>query len=500
MNAMKIDWNEAQNKANRAQFTQAPTIREQVLPQVAKEFTENQLIAASQKRYSFDGMASAFVWDNRAKLRYVPQRGKWVYWDGHVWSWDDTGHAQELVKATGRQLLTLEATDDDMKKIYAHWHSELTKPKGIADLLKAASTDPMMVVSIDDFDADIYGLNTPGGLVDLRTGALTPATPDNLVKRSTNVAPDAACPTPLYDRLMSETFAGEPELSEYLEQAIGMALIKAQDDQVFFYLYGEPGSGKGTLMNIVTDILGRGDGGYVSHVDSSMFTESRGGAHPTEYMQFLGARLAISSEVAKGQKMDSAKLKKTTGGDPITGRYMQKDFVTFDATHTLFIMANDKLQVEHGDGGVWRRLKVVEFKHKKRENVIGGLDKLIVAQEAPGVLAKWIAKAQKYLTEGYAIPDAVVDAGTVYIAESDTVAEWLEACCEVEDMASNFVIGEALRDSYMTWTKREKRTALGSREFTQALTAKGFTSTRQYVTAIDSTKKQYRGFFGLAIA
>lgn len=498
----QVSWNKLQEDANNVHHTSPPVRRTQQLVQLADSFTDEQRVAATQRRFSYDGQASAFVWNNRQHLRYVPQREKWLYWDNHVWRWDETGRADELVKAQGREFLLQTTQDADHNKLLKQWHAKLTTPGGIHSVLKLASTDPMMAAPIEAFDADIYALNTPGGIVNLYTGEMTPATPDSLVRRSTRVTPDASCPTPLYDQFMAQSFAGEPDLSDYIEQMIGMALIKAQDDQVFMYLYGAAGSGKGTLMNMALELLGKDENGYAVNVDSAMFVQSRSTPHPTELMQFLGARMAISSEVSQGSKMDTGKLKKTTGGDPITGRYMQKDFVTFDATHTLFIMANDRLEVPHGDAGVWRRLRVVEFKHQKKEGIIGGLGSRIIEQEGPGVLARWIAKAQKFLNEGYVTPDAVIDAGTRYVKESDTVAEWIDDCIDTHDMESNFVAREALRDSYVSWTRREKRTPLGNREFSQALASNGFTATKKYVQidTVGGPKKQMRGFFGLAIS
>jgi putative DNA primase/helicase len=494
----KMNWSELQQWADKANWTPPPIKRKQEAPKVAAEMTDDQKIATVVNKYSDDALASKFIWTARTQLRYVPQRSKWMYWDGHVWKWDEKGQASELVKEYGRGFLPVGEMSKEAKDIALATHKKLTSPKGIKDILTLASTDPMMVVGVEDFDTNIYELNTPAGVVDLYTGKLSPATPESLVRRSTTVAPDANCPTPLYDRLLAEAFAGEPEVSDFLETMIGMSMIKAQDEQVFIYMYGAAGSGKGTLMGLATSILGMGENGYVATVDSSMFVQARSQPHPTEMMQFLGARMAISSEITQGQRMDTGKLKRTTGGDRITGRYMNKDFVTFDATHTLWLMANDRLQVPHDDRGVWRRLRVIDFKHSAKKAIVG-LEAQIFEQEAPGILARWIEKAQQYLNEGYYTPEAVITAGETYVAEQDTVTEWIEYCVDTEDAVSSFVSGEALRESYTNWCKREHKTAITARPFTQALEARGFNYTKKYVKQVDGSNKQMRGFIGLAL-
>jgi putative DNA primase/helicase len=279
---------------------------------------------------------------------------------------------------------------------------------------------------------------------------------------------------------------------------MGVTLLKGQQEQVFMYMFGKAGSGKGTLMNIAKDILGTGESGYAAYIDSDFFVASRMKQHPTELMQFLGARMVISSEITQGQKMDTGKLKKTTGGDAITGRYMGKDYVTFDPTHTLWLMANDRLQVPHDDQGVWRRLRVIPFDFAKKESEqVGGLFERIMQEEAPGILARWIAKAGQYLREGISTPSVVLTARESYITEQDTVKEWLEAHCEIatEKPAEFLTPGAVARKSYLDWCRMERRTALSPQKFSQALRDKGFAYGVQRVT----TGQQVRAYTGFTV-
>jgi putative DNA primase/helicase len=218
-------------------------------------------------------------------------------------------------------------------------------------------------------------------------------------------------------------------------------------------------------------------------------------------MQFLGARMVISSEITQGQKMDTGKLKRTTGGDAITGRYMGKDYVTFDPTHTLWLMANDRLQVPHDDQGVWRRLRVIPFDFAKKESEqVGGLYERILTAEAPGILARWIAKAGQYLNEGISTPSVVMDAREEYVSEQDTLQVWLDSCTYTGN-ATAFSSGESLRDPYSAWCKREHVTPLGIKKFTQALNDKGFMSTKKRIrdTPTSDTSREMRGFQGISL-
>jgi putative DNA primase/helicase len=487
----------AQNHKDAPFIPDTETVAEAIRP------TDAQAVVLSTFSNSLDAKVSEFVVQFRAKLRYVQSRGAWLYWDQHVWRWDTTGRAQEAAKEFGRSFIyPVSGESDDEKKARLHWLKTFTSAKGISELLTLAKTDALLVASPEQFDAGITELNTPAGVADLRTSEVSAPNPAKLVRRSTSVAPDASCSTTLYDNLLAEAFFGRPELSEYFETMMGVSLLKGQQEQVFIYMFGKAGSGKGTLMNLAKDILGTGESGYTAIVDADMFVSSRMKQHPTEMMQFLGARMVISSEITQGQKMDTGKLKRTTGGDSITGRYMGRDYVTFDPTHTLWLMANDRLQVPHDDAGVWRRLRVIPFDFAKKESEqVGGLYERILVNEAPGILARWIAKAGQYLKEGLSTPSVVMDAREQYITDQDTVKEWLEAQCEIamEDPNSMYAPASQARESYLNWCKLERRSPLSSQKFSQDLVSKGFNKKTERVTHLGK-KTQVRAYFGLQLA
>lgn len=497
----KPTWAERRAIASSFSHKAAPFINETVVTPEQARFTEAQLLALDAGLDSLDVRASEFIYGVKDELRYVQSRGMWLYWDDTVWRWDTSGKAQELVKDFGRSFAMFEkAVTDDERKRRMRWYKELTEPKGINSILTLAQTDPILAANIEHFDAGVIELNTPAGVVNLKTGELSAPTAARLVRRSTAVAPDANCKTPLYDNLLSEAFMGQPALSDYFEKMMGVTLFKGQQEQVFMYMFGKAGSGKGTLMNIAKDILGTGDTGYAAYVDADLFVASRNKQHPTEMMQFLGARMVISSEITQGQKMDTGKLKRTTGGDSITGRYMNKDYVTFDPTHTLWLMANDRLQVPHDDQGVWRRLRVLPFDFAKSESEqASGLLERILTQEAPGILARWITKATEYANEGISTPNVVLDARKEYIEDQDTVQAWLDHCADTSKPGA-FSAGMALRESYSRWCRQEDLAPVGIKKFAQALEAKGHMRAKQTVPATTNAEsRQVRGFTGISL-
>jgi putative DNA primase/helicase len=54
-------------------------------------------------------------------------------------------------------------------------------------------------------------------------------------------------------------------------------------------------------------------------------------------------------------------MKRLTGGDAIRARYLGRDSVTFEPSHTAILVTNHLPKVSGDDDAVWRRVRVVPF-------------------------------------------------------------------------------------------------------------------------------------------
>lgn len=336
-------------------------------------------------------------------------------------------------------------------------------------------TNSFLRVGLASFDSNPEELNTPCGLYDLRTLEVTPVGPQNTVKRSTAYAPDFDAATPLYEDLLSKAFDGEREMMDYFDNCMGATLLGGQYLQQFFMLEGAAGSGKGTLMLLATELLGNAEKeGYAASIDSSMLTGAAD--HPTQNMQFLNARMVFADELPEGSAFNATVMKKLTGGAPITGRYMRMDHVTFEATHNLWVTTNFKVAVDHGDDGMWRRMRVLNTpKGIPAGKRVSQLDKVIASEEGGAVLARWMRAAYNYLNDGFMTPQKALDDLAEYKAEQNTVEQWIGQMCTVyrdEDGApdkGSHVTRSGARKSYNSWCKAEKLKPVSAQAFGEAI-------------------------------
>ena len=88
-------------------------------------------------------------------LRYVAAWGKWLHWDGSRWLFDETHFAFHVARAVCR-----DAAAGCNKASVA---KSIASAKTEAAVVTLARTDRRLAATTDQWDADIWALNTPAG-------------------------------------------------------------------------------------------------------------------------------------------------------------------------------------------------------------------------------------------------------------------------------------------------------------------------------------------------
>ncbi|WP_232481069.1 phage/plasmid primase, P4 family [Roseomonas sp. KE2513] len=132
--------------------------------------------------------------------------------------------------------------------------------------------------------------------------------------------------------------------------------------------------------------------------------------------------------VSKSDKHPTDLAMALTGGDPITARFMRRDFFTFTPAFKLTVSGNHKPALRNVDDAARCRFNIVPFLHKPAAPDRDLQDKL--RAEWPGILRWLIDGCLAWQQEGLKQPKAVLDATAEYFAEQDLLAQWIEECCE----------------------------------------------------------------------
>ncbi|MFJ4712689.1 phage/plasmid primase, P4 family [Streptomyces sp. NPDC088785] len=414
-----------------------------------------------------DGNALRLVDDHADSIRYCPQRG-WLTWDGHRWTWDERGHVAELARDIARSLP--EGEGDLQHK------GRSLSARGLDSMVKVARTDPRIVAPIATLDARPWELNTPGGVVSLRTGQLTAPDPDALHTRSTAVAPDFERPAERFTAFLKETFSADADLITYVQRLLGLSLIGTVTEQLLPFAFGEGANGKSTLADVAMRLVGIGETGYSISAPSEMLLASSASNHPTEIARLAGARFVVASELDDGQRFAEARIKMLTGRDIITGRFMRQDFFSFAPTHTLWLLGNHRPAVRTGGPAFWRRLRLVPFLNTVPEHLRDtGLEEHLVDHEGPSILGWLIRGAVDYARHGLTTPAAVQTATEEYQGEQDTVARFIDERCTlgIPGTPSMQTPSGALLAAYKTWCEGEGEEAVSPKKLAGQLKKAG---------------------------
>jgi putative DNA primase/helicase len=439
---------------------------------------------------SDDGNALRLIAEHGDRFRRVADMRRWFVWDGQRWALD---HEDRDVRETARQLARRLPKDTAAERSFKRNSMSAT---GISGAVRVAETDPAVSIRAAELDAHPELINTPTGVVDLRTGKITTHDPSLLLTRITAHAVDMAAPHPRWDAFLAETFGADDtgrELAAYLQRLAGLALLGSVREHVLPFLYGVGANGKGVITLVLQGILGDADaGGYAVSAPDGFLMAGRDGKHETEIARLRGARLVVCAEQTSGKRFDESKVKRLTGGDLLTGRFMRGDFFDFAPSHLVWVLSNALPAVREGGPAFWRRVRLIPFRHVVPEDRwVLDLHEQLLAAEGAAILGWAVLGAVAVLAGGLADPAAVVDATREYEISEDTLASFVRDECL---LAAGWwcPVGE-LRARYERHCEEMGAEPLSARALTMRLTS-------EYPVTRDKATKGLRIYRGISLA
>lgn len=425
------------------------------------------------------GNAERFVAMHRDSVRYSPQRRKWLAWSGDRWRWDDIGEVARLGKATVRAIYAEAArgaTDEERAAIAKH-ATRSESAERVAALVKLAATEPGIAIMVDALDADPWILNAANGTIDLRTGELREHRRSDLITKSTLIpfTPDAK--SELWDRVLRDATGGDAELATYLQRMAGYSLIGESLERVLFFVFGEPGTAKSTLLEALHGALGD----YARSADFETWLQRQTvGGNRGDLVRLAGARLVTSVEVRKGARWDEALVKRVTGGDELTAAAKFEAEITFRPSFTLLLAANDAPKARDDDAGMWARMRRVPLTAvipaTQQDPTVK--TRLREPEHATAILAWAVVGCLDYQRDGFGTCKAVERSTADYRAEMDLLGAFFEEALKFEPGSS--VSRKTLREVYERWCREAGvKVLVGAKDFGERLRARGASDSKR---------------------
>ena len=420
-------------------------------------------VSTEPDNYSDDALANAFS-DRHDDLRYTAAWGQWHIWNDVVWEEDTTLHVYDLARQLCREIsLTVEKSPALARG--------LTDASTIAAVERLTRADRRHAAVVGQWDADCWMLNTPGGIVDLRSNTIRPTRSTDYCTKKTAVAPADECTAaPVWHSFLNRVTAGDKELQAFLRRVAGYGLTGFTREDVLFFAFGPGRNGKTVFLNTLAGIWAD----YAKHAPTEMFLVSNTDRHPTDLARLQGARLVTASELESGKRWAESRIKSLTGGDTVAARFMRGNFFEYTPQFKLIFAANHKPRLKAVDEAIRSRFLLLPFTvtippEERDKNLPEKL-----RAEWPAILRWAIDGCLAWQREGLNPPAAVIRATQEYFVSEDTLGRWLDERCQLGRQYETS--SSALFGSFREWTEKVGEMAWSQRAFSQNLLDRSFTN------------------------
>lgn len=441
-------------------------------------------------------VAEQFADRYRNQFIHVDRIG-WHEWAGSHWKpvpdKRAIAAAQELVRDLLHEAVELapDARDEWLKDIRrCETHNGLHGVAKIAAGMPGISVDPSLV----DNKPDLVAFRNC--TYDLYRDVTLPPNPGHLITKVMGCDYDPTAECPWYDKMLGEAQPDEV-VRAYLHRQIGSALEGRVREHMFPVNCGTGGNGKGSTLN---DSWLPVFGDYGISLPAEVLLAKGDKDYVTERLALKGARYVVTSEPRKGARFNAALLKLIAGGDRMSCRPLYSNqTVQWDPTHQVFMMCNDRPEPPADDGGVWRRLKPLDWPNKIPEERMDTELPKKLRGELAGIAQRILDGWRDFRDNGLQVPDGARQLASDWRAEVDILGKFLEERCIVDQARSDLRTKSSLL--FIRWSSfahDQNEPAGNNKDLTQALKRRDFTFKRcedgMFVLGIELRQPADSGF------
>ena len=408
----------------------------------------------ANSRYTYSDVGNGYLFADFFKetARYVADRGCWYVYNGKVWEADRSAIAVmslckrltwmlgQLVTCVGDEELRQRLTENANR-----WRNRRTREIALKE---AAEVYPLRM---DAFDADPMVLNCLNGTLELRSCLLRPHSPADLITRMANVEYREGAVSPLWedfvlqvcesnfalhperrkppepdedaDRIVEDAILNTSDKLDYLQKAMGYSLTGLTHHECMHILYGpSTRNGKSTLLETFSTLMGDYAASAMPEtIASNAFLSGRG---PSEDVARLaGTRFVTLAEPDKGLRISPSMIKRLTGNDTITCRFLHENSFEYRPQFKLFLNTNHLPPV--GDDSVFRsgRMRVLPFeRHFDNDERDPDLKRKLTDPEVLSAILNWALTGLERMDEkGLLPPDFMLNVADEYRMEGNAV-------------------------------------------------------------------------------
>jgi putative DNA primase/helicase len=321
------------------------------------QFTDAQVA----ERFSNEALIGSYCWTKELG---------WLKWDTRRWQeiptpvmlgvvrdWVKEQYVQSAVMVAEAKESGNKALDNLCRAIHSEWLAYQSSGK-ISAVAKLSQPD--VIRKLSEFDAKPDLLNVRNGVIDLRTGELSPHDPELMLTRlaNTDYHPGAT-----HHDWLAALEAVPEDMRDWFQMRCGQSITGYRpDDAAVIIERGSGANGKNTIMEAFLKTLGD----YFT-VASHRVLLGTVEQHSTELSDLYGSRMVWLDELPEGRYLPAARIKQLTSGQ-FKARKIARDDMLIEVDYSLFVSTNYLPNVNETDEGTWRRLFLMHFPYRFRKD------------------------------------------------------------------------------------------------------------------------------------
>jgi len=321
-----------------------------------------------------EGNASCVYARVKNNIAYCEAFG-WLQYQNHHWETELAALAVEdaIVDTLKARRRAAAGADTEQKELMRAANPTAAHVRNTLALLKRK-----VAVPVSEFDTSLDELNCQNGVLDLRTGKLSP---HYYKKRFTYCLPiryDPTADSSTWTKWLYHATGGKQDVVDFLQLALGYSLTGRTREEVMFYIHGPARAGKGIFVETLIAMMGGRP--LATEVDIDLFMSKKynsGGAN-FSLASLKSARFVAASESRDNEWLNAKRVKRWTGRNYITCAHKyQRDF-TYVPQFKIWLTSNFPPQMDADDAAAWGRIRIIEFpiEHLGKEDKLlkGGVE------------------------------------------------------------------------------------------------------------------------------
>jgi len=429
---------------------------------------------SGEKRFGDMYNAKMLLEDNEGHILFCAPWKRWLIWDGRRWKKDEENGIYQLAMNSIKEMyLKAKAASSTEEKLMLIEHAGRSETaRKIEAMVRTAAWSGEVMINPELLDRADMIFNCRNGSIDLLSGRLIEHDPVHRITKISPVDYDAKAECPIWEDFLASIFKKNREIIGFVQKVLGMSLSGDSSAQAMFILYGTGANGKSVFINTVMHIMGD----YGANTPTETFMQKKGDGANNDIARLKGTRFVSAMEADYGGRLAEAVVKRLTGDDKISARFLYGEYFEFTPTFKIFMATNHKPKIAGMDNAIWRRIKLIPFEVTFTEKQQDSKLKYKLEAELTGILAWMVEGCILWQKEGLGQPPAVDEATKEYRYEMSAIETFLHENCRKD--ANEMSQSSKLYSAYKIWAEQNNEHIMSTRSFSMRLSESGLDKVR----------------------